>query len=233
MSVPPPVPATPVSRTTWLGPARAADDPATPLLVLLHGYGSHEGHMLALAPALQMFLPGVSARVLAVRGSFPATERRLAGGSAWFPGPLMEQPPAADIALVADRVAAAIRTHAAPRGPVVVAGFSQGMCTAITVLRRHPSLITGLVGLSGYLYDTVEPGDAELAVRATAGHGVPAFVGYDPADPRVPAVARQWAVDFLRTHTALTERTYPGMGHSVAPAEVMDVAGFLRSLLTG
>lgn len=223
----------PVSRTAWLGPPRPADDRTSPLLVLLHGYGSNEGDMLALTPALQMFLPGVSARVLAVRGSYPASERRRAGGAAWFPGPLMEQPPAADIALVADRVADVIRAHVVPGRPVVVAGFSQGMCTAITVLRRHPDLVTGLVGLSGYLYDTVEPGDAELAVRALAGHGVPAFVGYDPADPRVPAVARRWALDFLRAHSDLTERTYPGMGHGVAPAEVVDVAGFLRSLLTG
>lgn len=189
--------------------------------------------MLALVPALQMFLPGVSARVLAVRGSFPATERGRSGGHGWFPGPLMEQPPAADIALVGDRVAAVVRAHAAPRGRVVLAGFSQGMCAAITVLRRHPSLASGLIGLSGYLYDTAEPGDAELSVRKLSGHGVPAFVGYDPADPRVPAVARRWAVDYLRGHTDLTERTYPGMGHSVAPAEVFDVAAFLRGLLAG
>lgn len=229
--MPPPTPAPAVSRTGWLGAPRPDDDPTTPTLVLLHGYGSNESHMLALTPALQMFLPGVSARLLAIRGSFPATERRRAGGHAWFPGPLMQQPPAADIALVADRVASVIRRHSTPRGPVVLAGFSQGMCAAITVLRRHPSLVTGLVGLSGYLYDTVEPGDAELTVRTVAGHGIPAFVGYDPADPRVPAVARQWAVDFLRQHTDLTERTYPGMGHGIAPNEVMDVAGFLRRVL--
>jgi phospholipase/carboxylesterase len=113
----------------------------------------------------------------------------------------------------------------------VIAGFSQGMCTAITTMRRHPELVRALVGLSGYLYDDEHPGDGQLTVMAMSGHGIPAFVGYDPVDPRVPAVAIRHAVGFLRAHSALEEHTYPGMGHSISMPEITDVARFLQRVL--
>ena len=208
----------------WLGTPRP-DDTTVPTLVLMHGYGSSERDLIALLPALGMFLPGVSARVLAIRGSHPTPGRR---GYAWFPGPLMTQPPLADIARTADQVADVIRRYT---NHAVLAGFSQGMCTAITTMRRHPDLARALVGLSGYLYDDDHPGDGQLAVMAVSGHGIPAFVGYDPADPRVPAVAIRHAITFMRAHSALEEHTYPGMGHGISMPEVTDVARFLHRVL--
>jgi len=196
-----------------------------PTLVLLHGYGSSERDLIALVPAMQMFLPGRSARVLAIRGSHPVPGRR---GYAWFPGPLMSQPPLADIARTADQVADVVRRYT---NHAVLLGFSQGMCTAITTMRRHPDLVRALVGLSGYLYDDAHPGDGQLGVMALAGHGIPAFVGYDPADPRVPGVAIRHAVEFLRGHAALAEHTYPGMGHSISMPEIADVTRFLQRVL--
>jgi phospholipase/carboxylesterase len=196
-----------------------------PTVVLLHGYGSSESDMIAVVPALGLFLPGVTARVVAVRGPYPATGRR---GHAWFPGPLLVQPPLADIARTGELIARVVRGYAAS---ALVIGFSQGMAAAITTMRRHPDLFRALVGLSGYLYDDAHPGDHQLRVMAVAGHGVPAFVGYDPADPRVPGVALRHAVDFLRHHSALEEHTYPGMGHSISMPELTDVARFLQRQL--
>jgi phospholipase/carboxylesterase len=215
----------PSHQVRWLGDPRP-DDETVPTLVLLHGFGSSEADLAAVVPAIGMFLPGVSARVLTVRGSHPAAGRR---GYAWFPGPLMTQPPLADIARTGDVIADVIRRYTTS---ALLLGFSQGMAAAITTMRRHPDLVGALVGLSGYLYDDGHPGDGQLAVMAISGHGVPAFVGYDPADPRVPAVAREHAVTFLRTHSALEEHTYPGMGHSISMPEIMDAAAFLRRRLT-
>ncbi len=218
-------PALPHHEVAWLGDAQPGNR-ALPTLVLLHGYGSNEKDLISLVPAMQMFLPGVNARVVAIRASHPAPGRPR--GFSWFPGSVMVQPPITAIAQAADRVAAVIRRHA---DRAVVLGFSQGMCTAVTVLRRHPDLVTGLVGLSGFMFDDDHPGDAQLAVAAATGVGVPAFVGYDPADPMIPAIANRWALTYLRTHTALQERTYHGMGHSVSMPEIGDVAVFLRSLI--
>lgn len=208
----------------WLGRPRP-DDPTVPTLVLLHGYGSSENDMVAVLPAVGLFLAGVTARVLAIRGPYPATGRR---GFAWFPGPLLEQPPLADIARTGELIARVIRRHATS---ALLMGFSQGMAAAITTMRRHPDLVDALVGLSGYLYDDDHPGDHQLEMMAASGHGVPAFVGYDPQDPRVPGPALRHAVAFLRDHSALEERTYLGMGHSISMPEITDVARFLRHRL--
>ena len=215
----------PHHEIAWLG-APQPDDSAIPTLVLLHGYGSNEKDLISLVPAMRMFLPSVSAKVIAVRAWHPAPGRPR--GYSWFPGPVMAQPSDAAIGETADRVAAVIRQHTSK---AVVLGFSQGMCTAITVLRRHPDLVSGLVGLSGFMFDDDHPGDPHLAVSAATGSGVPAFAGYDPADPIVPAVANRWALTFLRTHTDLEEHTYPRMGHSVSMDEISDLTGFLRRVL--
>ncbi len=222
-------PTLPFHEIAWLGspPQSKQPDRTVPTLVLLHGYGSNEKDLIALVPAISMFLPGVTARVIAVRGSHPAPGRSR--GHSWFPGSVLLQPPIEAIADTADRVAAVIRRHT---DRAVVLGFSQGMCTAITVLRRHPDLVIGLVGLSGFMFDDDHPGDAQLAVAAATGTGVPAFAGYDPADPVIPAVAIRWALTYLRTHTALEEHSYPGMGHSVSVPEIADLARFLRAQLT-
>lgn len=217
----PPEPALPAHQVRWLGPP-VPDDPAVATLVLLHGYGSHEADLITLVPALGLFLPNVSARIVAVRGPYPVPGRR---GQAWFPGPLLTQPPLADIARTGELIAQVVRHYTTS---ALLVGFSQGMAAAITTMRRHPDLVRGLVGLSGYLYDDGHPGDHQLEVMATSGHGVPAFVGYDPRDPRVPGVALRHAVAFLRTHSALEEHTYPGMGHSISMPEITDVAQFLR-----
>lgn len=71
-----------------------------------------------------------------------------------------------------------------------------------------------------------------MLAAVAAGHGVPAFYGRDPHDPVIPGLVADWVLDFLRRHTALTERSYLGMGHSVSPEEIADLAGFLTPLLT-
>jgi phospholipase/carboxylesterase len=215
----------PHHEIAWLGPAQPTGR-RMPTLVLLHGYGSNERDLISLVPAMRMFLPGVAARVIAVRASHRAPGRP--SGYSWFPGSVLAQPSTAAIGETADRVAAVIRRHTER---AVVLGFSQGMCTAITVLRRHPELVTGLVGLSGFMFDDDHPGDPQLAVRTAGGRGVPAFVGYDPADPMIPPFANRWALTYLRTHTDLEERSYPGMGHSVSMDEIRDLTKFLWALL--
>jgi phospholipase/carboxylesterase len=215
----------PHHEIAWLGPPQP-DNRNVPALVLLHGYGSNERDLISLVPAMRMFLPGVTAKVIAVRASHPAPGRPR--GYSWFPGSVLAQPSDTAIGHTADQVAETIRRHASR---AVVLGFSQGMCTAITVLRRHPDLVSALVALSGFMFDDDHPGDSHLAVSAALGNGVPAFAGYDPADPMIPSVANRWALTFLRTHTALEEHTYPRMGHSVSMDEIADLAGFLRRVL--
>ena len=211
-------------QVRWLGNGQQLAAP--PTLVLLHGYGSSERDLVSVLPVVQALLPGVDAQVLAIRGFFPIAGRQ--GRYSWFPGDVWVQPPVAEIAEVADALADVVAQHA---DSAVWLGFSQGMCAAVTVLRRRPELVNALVALSGFSFDVDQPGDATLAREVAAGRGVPAFYGRDPADPAIPAFASAWALRFLRAHTALQEHSYPGLGHSLSMPEIADVVSFLGPLL--
>ena len=193
---------------------------------MLHGYGSSERDLVSALPSVEAFLTGVDARIIAVRGLFPIAARP--GRYSWFPGDVWVPPPAAEIAQVADAVADAVAEHTRS---AIWLGFSQGMCAAVTVMRRHPEMVDALVALSGFSFDVEQPGDAQLARDAAAGTGLPAFYGRDPADPAIPSFASAWALRYLRAHTALQEHSYPGMGHNLSMPEIMDLLAFLEPLL--
>src|SRR4051812_9435380 len=91
----------------WLGQGRQLPNP--PTLVVLHGYGSSERDLVSALPSVEAFLTGVDARIIAVRGLFPIAARP--GRYSWFPGDVWVQPPAAEIARVADAVADAVAEH--------------------------------------------------------------------------------------------------------------------------
>jgi len=214
-----------VVQVNWLGEPRH-DAEQVPTLVLLHGYGSNEHDLVSALPIVGALLPDISAKVLAVRGFFDIPGRP--GRYSWFPGQVWVQPGQPGIAATADRLAGLVAEHT---DSAVWLGFSQGMCAAIAVLRRRPRLFRGLVGLSGFSFDAEQQADNWLADEVSAGRGVPAFYGRDPADPAIPDYASAWALGFLREHTRLEERTYPRMGHSLSMEEISDVVQFLRPLL--
>ena len=212
-------------ESRWLGQPRNGPVPA---LVLLHGYGASEADLVSLLPVVQALLPEISARVLAVRGLFLIPGRP--GGYSWFPGDAWVQPSPEQIAESADRLADAVAQYAER---AVWLGFSQGMCAAVTVMRRRPEMVDALVALSGFSFDVDQPGDSRLAREVAAGRGTPAFYGRDPADPAVPAFASSWVLQYLRTHTALQEHAYPGIGHSLSMPEISDIVTFLDPFLRG
>lgn len=214
-----------VVQVGWLGkPTAPGAEP--PTLVFLHGYGSNEQDLISAVPVVSALLPGVSAKVLAVRGFHDVPGQP--GRYSWFPGQVWVQPPAAQIGETADRLADLVAQHT---DTAVWLGFSQGMCAAITVLRRRPQAVRALVALSSFSFDVDQPGDPRLAAETATGQGVPAFYGCDPADPAIPPFASAWALEFLRAHTDLREHSYPGMGHSLSMQEIGDVVQFLRPLL--
>ncbi len=194
--------------------------------MLLHGHGGDNADLMALLPVMSGLLVGMSARVLSIRGGYKIPGRR---GYSWFPEPANVQPPQDVIATAVDRVVGLVTEHT---DKAVLFGYSQGMCAAILTMRRRPDLVRALVALSGFTFDAGQPGDHELSVRVQAKQGIPAFYGRDPADPAIPGYASSFALQFLQQHTALTERSYPGMGHGTSFGEVADVVAFLRGVLS-
>jgi phospholipase/carboxylesterase len=197
------------STVIWSTPV---DDRAgKPLLVLLHGLGSHEGDLFQLSP----YLP-LDHVIASPRGPIPS-----GNGWSWFdvaaprPAPLNES---------ADEFAEWLATVRGDASSVAVLGFSQGGVLGLQTLRRHPELIDSVVLLSAIADETVDPGDPELEVLRP-----PMFWGRGTADDVVPdeqvLATREW----LDEHSTLTERIYEDVGHWITDAELGDVHSFLRA----
>jgi len=194
--------------------ASAADRVGRPLLIVLHGYGSHEGDLFSLSP----YLP-LQPVIASLRAPLPVGD-----GAAWFP--ISNQPGRPDPSAVdAATVAVLAWLDALPEQPTSVGllGFSQGGAMTLQLLRHAPERFAFAVQLSGFVADGGSAGDAELrTVRP------PVFWGRGTIDPVIPADAVDRTALWLADHTTTIERIYEGMPHSISQAELADVSAFLR-----
>jgi phospholipase/carboxylesterase len=150
---------------------------------------------------------------------------RVRSGYGWFPLDASLRPEQVDEA--AHRVAtwaSGLSGHPS----VGVLGFSQGSSVGLQAMRLQPDLFAYGVVLSGFASPLPAAGDAALRRRRP-----PVFSGRGDADRLVPGPLVTLTDQWLAEHTTLTRKVYPGLGHDVSPAEVEDLAGFLRARLPG
>lgn len=185
-----------------------------PVVVLLHGYGSHEGDLAGLAPWLPAGMPWVS-----LRAPIPMP----GAGFAWFPLTLPDVPPPAPIAAATQAVWSWIDDHVGTEVALVPMGFSQGGLMALQLLRTRPERIAATVVLAGFVTDAAQPADATLSDLRP-----PVFWGRGDADPVIPDSAVTHTAAFLPAHSTLTARVYAGLGHSVDQRVLDDVREFLE-----
>lgn len=200
--------------------------PGTHLVVMLHGYGSHEGDLMGLLPALPE--EGFTYASLRAPGAMPG-----GAGYEWFAlTGLPERVGYSDEELRAstEAVIAWIEAERAGYSDVTLLGFSQGMAVATTAVRRRPDLARAVVGLSGFAAAPIEgfTDDAALTAREPR---MPVFYGRDQADPVVPEEAVAHTLDWLRETCDVTKVLYAGMGHGVSNHEMKHVGEFLRHVL--
>ena len=195
----------------WSTPER--ERAGRPLLVLLHGYGSHEGDLFGLSP--QLPLQPVIASVRA--------PLRAGSGYAWFPFSTEEAP----VAGTADDTARALLEwlDTITSTSVGLLGFSQGGAMALQLLRHAPTRFAYAVVLAGFAID--EGGvDADLAAASP-----PVFWGRGTSDQVIPAELVAHTQRWLPAHSTLTERIYEDLGHGVSATELGDVSDFIRRQL--
>lgn len=181
--------------------------------ILLHGYGSNEHDLAGLAQYLPGNSPWASLRAPIEMGY---------GGAAWFPleGDWLRPEPIEDAtALVWEWIDARVPDTSA----ISALGFSQGGMMVTQLLRTRPERIADAVVLSGFVLNSPQPGDETLARTKPA-----VFWGRGTADPVIPPALVSAASAWFPNHVTLTEKIYPGMGHSVNDAELADVARYLQ-----
>lgn len=202
-------------------PVLAAGEPlerARAAMLMIHGRGADAEDILSLAGELG-----------AAGFAYLAPQ---ASGSSWYPNrflaPLESNEPWLSSALgVVGDVFAQIVVSGLPPERVILLGFSQGACLALEFAARNARRYGGVVGLSGAL---IGPDGAARNDRGFLA-GTPVFLGCGDPDPHIPRLRVDQAAEALRNLGGeVTERIYPGMGHTINPDEIEFVRAMMQSL---
>ena len=196
--------------------ASPADRADRPLLVLLHGYGSHEGDLFGLSP----YLP-LQPAIASLRAPI-----EIGYGHSWFPLPeeYDDELSTEDAETATTAVIEWLDRAAPDAASVGLLGFSQGGAMAIELLRRAPERFAFAVSLAGFALPGDREGDERMSRLAP-----PVFWGRGSADDVIPAAAIAQTQAWLPAHADLDQRVYEGLGHAVSDRELADVSAFLRA----
>lgn len=200
-------------------------DEKPPLLLLLHGVGSHERDLFDLAPALDPRFLILSLRAPNVLGP---------DSYAWFrftPTPAVnrinvEQAEGSRQVLLRFIPAAVAAYHADP-ARVYLMGFSQGAIMSASVALTQPALVAGAVLMSGRILPEVRP----LIAPDDALRELPMLVVHGTRDEILPIAHGHASRDTLSTlPLALTYHEYV-MGHTITDESFADIAAWLTARL--
>jgi phospholipase/carboxylesterase len=203
-------------------PVETAGEPlesADAAVLMLHGRGASPGSVLALAREFDTQDVAYLAPAAASKTWYPNP----------FTAPIDSNQPSLDSALsTLDTRLAEVELAGIPPDRTVLLGFSQGACLAAEFAARNPRRYGGVAALSGGLIG------AEVSPEYYAGDlaGTPAFVGCSDTDPHIPIERVEVTSEVLEGLGAdVTERIYPGMGHTINAEEVEHVGEMIGNLV--
>lgn len=200
-------------------PMYSTSDDNLPAVLLLHGYGSHEGDLAGLSS----YLPA-QFRYIALRGPL-----ETGPGFAWFPLTMHGARLAATGAKEAAQAVADWCAQVDIR-PVGAIGFSQGGALSLELLREGaPGTIAWSGVLSGFVVGAedaaVDDRDTALAVSKP-----PVFWGRGDMDGVIPEERVSATSQWLSRHAQLVERVYPGLMHSVSADEIAELSEWMLTV---
>ena len=205
-------------------PAVQVADPA-PLLLLLHGIGSNEGDLMALAPYLdrRFFVVGARAPIAMGPDAYGwyhtdfTPERRIIDSSE----------PVRSRNVILRFIEELIEAYHLDAMGVYIMGFSQGAIMTLGVALSRPDLLAGAVVMSGRPLPELVSRTADRKSLT----GLPILVVHGTEDPVLPVENGRRVKKLLETLPVnLTYREYP-MGHQVATESLGDVAAWLTARL--
>ena len=175
----------------------------TPLLVMLHGYGTDETRMAELFASLP---PDFTCAAL--RGP-----KVIGDDYGWFLLDYFLTHDFADVITATNSVFSWIDSVKARHSSVSLLGYSQGMAMASTLLRLRPEAFRAVVGLSGFVLE-----NELLAMSESFNARPPFFWGRDKDGPR----------DQRRrhgTHRGMAAPEYPAHGAQLSRDGPRDLPG--------
>ncbi len=188
-------------------------------MVMAHGRGATAESILSLAPEFNQ--PG-----------FVYVAPQAADYSWWpnrFMDPIASNEPWFSSALAAlGDVLAQLGEDGIPAERTLLLGFSQGACLVTELAARNARRYGGIIGLSGGLFGP----DGTPRDYPDSLEGTPVFLGCSDADFHIPkARVDETAQVLQRMGASVTERLYPGMGHTINQDEIGFVRGMMKGLI--
>lgn len=179
-------------------------DPSAPLVVLLHGRGSHEREIISLAPHLPAGPAYAAVRAPIAEG----------GGFAWFANRGIGRPVAESLAATMAWFRSWLDDVAPAGRPVLLVGFSGGAAFAGGLALADPGRYAG----AAILYGTL-PFDAGVPVETGRLAHLPVLVAQGDADHVIPRelLDRTWRY-LLDESGAPTVATRDPGGHGITTA---------------
>ena len=194
---------------------RGSTDPDAPLVVLLHGRGSNEHEIVALADRLPDGFQYAAVRAPIATGP---------GGYAWFANRGIGRPVAQSLRDQMDWFRSWLDAVPGRDRPVVLVGFSGGAAFAGGLALDDPTRYAGVAVLYGTM-----PFDAGLATVPDRLDGLRVFHAQGLADDVMPPelMDRTWRYLTTESGSRLVAQRYPG-GHAIDPAMVDDLSTWIR-----
>jgi len=204
-------------------PSGQSDEALLPLVVVLHGRGADANDLADLAPMMD---GPEGYRFIFANAPTPFEPYPgMTFGYTWFD----EWPPTPESIAQSRRVLLEFLDEIVARyppkdGKMILAGFSQGGLMALDVGFRTKQPLSGIVVMSGGLYETELPDfSARKDQRVLIVHGT--------LDDMIPVVAARRARRVLEEHGIEPEYHEFPMGHHVTPESMDIVTDFLRRVM--
>lgn len=208
-----------------LEPRKTEEGKKPPLLLLLHGIGSHEEDLFGLAPYLdERFF------IASARAPFALSY----GGYAWFELFFTPQGISINSEQAADSrerllkfIDELVEKHDLDAERIYLCGFSQGAIMSFAVALTEPEKLAGVVAMSGRAVAEFLPSIAD----AERLRDFPFLVVHGTHDQVLPIEHGRASKEFLeKLPVSLTYREYE-MAHQVSEESLRDVVDWLRERL--
>jgi phospholipase/carboxylesterase len=199
------------------------DRAGRPLVVLLHGVGSHEGDLIGLAPYLPQDVVLASLRAPLEHGD----------GFSWYPLSTPGAPSAGAVDEAAEAVLAWLDGLGDAHPTVSLLGFSQGGSLSLQLLRHAPRRFAFAAVLAGFVVPLPHDADPDTTAAADARDAAlaevrpPVFYGRGDVDSVIPVAAVERTSAWLEEHADAEQTVYPGLAHGVSQEELVDLVAFM------
>ena len=201
-------------------PKKASDNP--PLLILLHGYGSHEQDLFSFADELPDELLIVSVR---------APHGMDFGGYAWYAINLdADENKFSDLNQAKESltmIAHLIDELKAEHKPskTFLLGFSQGAILSYALSFNYPDKINHVVALSGYIYQELFPKEIKNKIHTDY------YISHGTVDQVIPVDWARKAAPFLESLGLQCDYSEYPVGHGVAPQNFFSFKSWIEARL--